>query len=87
MKQTLKDNKVELTDPIPIMCYDTSSIGIYKNHVILSKTKHIPIKFHFLREKVVANSVRLEYVAAKDQLEETFTKPLAREPFEYSSKR
>ena len=48
-----------------------------------SKTKHILIKFHFLREKVAANVFRLEYVATKDQLADIFTKTLTRETFEY----
>eukprot|EP00253_Pinus_taeda_P006062 PITA_06062 len=81
MKRTLKDIKVELTDPIPIMCDNTSAISIYKNPIMHSKTKHIPIKFHFLREQVAANIERLEYVATKEQLVDIFTKPLARDPF------
>eukprot|EP00253_Pinus_taeda_P012295 PITA_12295 len=83
MKHNLKYVQVELTDPIPIMCDNTSAIRISKNQVMHSKTKHIPIKFHFVREKVAANVVRLEYVATKEQLANIFTKPLARERFEY----
>jgi len=48
-----------------------------------SKTKHIPIKYHFLREQVVAKIVKLVYVPTKDQLADIFMKPLEREPFEY----
>lgn len=86
MKKTLRDIKIELIDPIPIMCDNTSAINISKNHVMHSKTKHIPIKFHFLREHVAASIVQLEYVATKDQLAYIFTTPLTREPLEYISK-
>ena len=48
-----------------------------------SKTKHIPIKYHFLREQVAQKVVKLEYVPTKEQTSDIFTKPLAREPFEY----
>jgi hypothetical protein len=50
MKQTLTDIHVEYDEPIPIYCDNTSAINISKNPVIHSKTKHIPIKYHFLWE-------------------------------------
>ena len=48
-----------------------------------SKTKHIPIKFHFLREHVTEKNIRLEYVDTKEQIADIFTKTLPRETFEY----
>ena len=47
-----------------------------------SQTKHIAIKFHFLREKVLANEVCLHFVGSQDQVADIFTKPLAKELFE-----
>jgi hypothetical protein len=47
------------------------------------KMKHIPIKYHFLREQVVELSVKMEYIATKEQVADIFTKPLPRETFEY----
>jgi hypothetical protein len=52
MKQTLTDIQVDYDGPIPIYFDNTSAISILKNPVIHSKMKHIPIKYHFLREKV-----------------------------------
>jgi len=54
-----------------------------KNPVMHSKTKHIPIKYHFLREQVLEQKVKLEYVSSKEQVADIFTKPLPRETFEY----
>ena len=65
------------------MVYNTSAIHISKNHVLHSKTKNIPIKYHFLREKVVNKVVSLEYVALDEQIADIFTKPLPGEKFEY----
>ena len=48
-----------------------------------SKTKHIPIKYHFLREKILEQKVKLEYVPSKEQVADIFTKPLPREAFEH----
>ena len=48
-----------------------------------SKTKHIPIKYHFLREQVAEKNIRVEYVGTKEQVADIFTKPLPQEAFEY----
>ena len=52
MIQTLVDLEVKYSASIPIHCDNTSAISVSKNHVFHSKTKHIPIKYHFLREQV-----------------------------------
>jgi len=83
MKQTLQDIQVKYDEPIPILCDNTSAINISKNPVMHSKTKHILIKYHFLREHVAEKDVRLEYVGTKEQIADIFTKPLPRETFEY----
>jgi bifunctional DNase/RNase len=83
MKQTLTDIQVEYDEPIPIYFDNTSTISISKNLVMHSKRKHIPIKYHFLREQVAEKNIRVEYVGTKEQVEDIFTKPLPRESFEY----
>jgi hypothetical protein len=81
MKQTLTDIQVEYDEPIPIYCDNTSAINISKNSVMHSKTKHIPIKYHFLREQVAEKNIRVEYVGTKEQVAAIFTKPLPQEAF------
>eukprot|EP00253_Pinus_taeda_P024914 PITA_24914 len=83
MMQTLQDIQVTCTSPISIFCDNTSAISISKNPIMHSKTKHIPIKYHFLREQVLEQKVKLEYVASKEQVVDILTKPLPRETFEY----
>ena len=83
MMQTLQDIQIKCSLPISIMCDNTSAISISKNPVMHSKTKHIPIKYHFLREQVLEQKVKLEYVPSKEQVANIFTKPLPREAFEY----
>jgi hypothetical protein len=68
MKQTLTDIQVEYDEPIPIYCDNTSAIGISKNSVMHSKTKHIPIKYHFLQEQDAEKNIRVEYVGTKEQV-------------------
>jgi hypothetical protein len=87
MKQTLIDIQVEYDEPIPIYCDNTCAISILKNLMMHSKTKHIPIKYHFLQEQVAEKNIRLEYVGTNEQVEDIFTKQLPRESFEYLRQR
>jgi hypothetical protein len=48
MKQNLTDIQVEYDEPIPIYFDNASAINISKKSVMQSKTKNIPIKYHFL---------------------------------------
>ena len=50
MMQTLQDFQITCTPPISILYDNTSAISISKNPVMHSKTKYIPIKYHFLWE-------------------------------------
>jgi len=83
MMQTLQDFQITCTPPISILCDNTSAISISKNPVMHSKTKHIPIKYHFLQEQVSEQNIKLEYVPSKEQVVDILTKPLPRETFEY----
>jgi hypothetical protein len=70
-------------EPIPIYFDNTRDIIISNNPVMHSKTKHIPIKYHFLREQVAEKNIRFEYLGIKEQVANIFTKQLPREAFEY----
>ena len=75
--------KVEIKEPV-VMVYDnTSAINISKNPVMHSKTKHIAIKYHFVRELVLDKEIRLEYVHTKEKIADIFTKPLPKDTFLY----
>eukprot|EP00253_Pinus_taeda_P033833 PITA_33833 len=83
MMQTLQDFQITCTPPISIFYDNTSAISISKNIVMHSKTKHIPIKYHFLGGQVLEQKVKLEYVPSKEQVADILTKSLPRETFEY----
>lgn len=79
IKQLLKGMKEEITQHVVIYCDNTSAINISKNHVIHTKTKHIKIKYHYLRELVQYKEVRLEYVNTKEKIDDIFTTKLPKE--------
>ena len=83
MKEALKDVNIGINQPITTYCDNTSAISLNKNLVMHSKTKHVPIKYHFLHEKVVEQNIILEYINTKEQIADIFTKPFSREAFEH----
>jgi len=83
MMQTLQDLQITCTPLVSIFCDNTSAISISKNPVMHSKTKHIPIKYHFFWQQVLEQKVKLEYVPSMEQVADILTKPLPRETFEY----
>ncbi|GKD88547.1 hypothetical protein Tco_1364054 [Tanacetum coccineum] len=60
-----------------------SAIAISCNPVQHSKTKHIDIRYHFIKEHVEKGIVELYFVGTKYQLADLFTKALPKERFEY----
>lgn len=82
-KQLLEGMKVEIKEPVVMFCDNTSAINISKNLVMHSKTKHIAIKYHFVRELVQDKEIRLEYIHTKEQIVDIFTKPLPKDAFLY----
>jgi hypothetical protein len=82
MKKTLEDLQISYNNPITINCDNTSAISISKNPVVHSKTKDIPIKYHFLRDQVTQKVVKIVYVDTKEQITNIFTKPFPMSTFE-----
>ncbi|GJV31138.1 retrovirus-related pol polyprotein from transposon TNT 1-94, partial [Tanacetum coccineum] len=62
---------------------DQSAIAISCNPVQHSKTKHIDIRYHFIKEHVEKGTVELYFVGTEYQLADLFTKALPKERFEY----
>ena len=76
MKQTLIDFNL-FFEHVPIKRDNISAINISKNLMQHSRTKHIEIKHHFLRDHAQKDDIILEFVSTKDQLAYIFTKPLS----------
>jgi len=79
MLKNLGHEQIEATI---IMCDNSSALSISKNLVFHGSTKHIKIKFHFIREVQQSNEVMLIHCSSKEQLANIFTKPLPKERFE-----
>ncbi|WVZ81078.1 LOW QUALITY PROTEIN: hypothetical protein U9M48_028502 [Paspalum notatum var. saurae] len=71
----LNDYEVELTR-IPLLCDNESAVKLANNPVQHSRTKHIDIRHHFIRDHVAKGDILLRNVGTKEQLADIFTKPL-----------
>ena len=80
IKYQLEDYGFKL-DKIPIRYDNKSTICLSKNSVLHSRTKHIDIRYHFLKEHVANENIVLDYVCIDDQLADIFTKSLCEERF------
>ena len=75
--------KEGIIEPVIFYYDNTSANNISNNLVIHTKTKHIAIKYHYLRELVQGKEVRLEYVNTKEKIVDIFTKALPKNSFVY----
>ncbi|GJW93316.1 retrovirus-related pol polyprotein from transposon TNT 1-94 [Tanacetum coccineum] len=68
---------------IPMYCDNKSAIALCCNNVQHSRSKHIDIRFHFIKEQVKNGVVELYFVNTEYQLADIFTKALGRERIEF----
>ncbi|GJS80690.1 retrovirus-related pol polyprotein from transposon TNT 1-94 [Tanacetum coccineum] len=68
---------------IPMYCDNKSAIALSCNNVQHSRSKHIDIRFHFIKEHVENGVIELYFVNTEYQLADIFTKALARERIEF----
>nr|GEU77962.1 retrovirus-related Pol polyprotein from transposon TNT 1-94 [Tanacetum cinerariifolium] len=81
--------RTQLTDygfhynKIPIYCDSKSAIAISCNPVQHSRTKHITVRYHFIKEHVKKGMIELYFVKTDYQLANIFTKALTVDRFNY----
>ncbi|KAJ9541587.1 hypothetical protein OSB04_028093 [Centaurea solstitialis] len=82
MQSQLRDYGLEYKK-IPIYCDSKSAIAISANPVQHSKTKHIDIRYHFLKDNVEKENIELYFVNTEYQLADLFTKALDEKRFKF----
>jgi len=80
MKATLRDFGLQF-GRVPLLVDSTSAISVAKNPVLHSRTKHIDVRFHFLRDSYEKWEIDLVHVLTENQLADIFTKPLETSAF------
>jgi hypothetical protein len=75
MRLTLRDFGCKFSKG-PLLCDNESAIKLANNLVNHSRTKHIDIRHHFLRDHEAKGDITLSHVSTDKQLADIFTKPL-----------
>ena len=73
-----------LNIPINIYVDNVSAINLVENPVFHQRSKHIDIRYDFLRDQVGKNIIKLQYCRSEDQIANIFTKSLKRSMFSSS---
>ncbi|GKB76311.1 hypothetical protein Tco_0943206, partial [Tanacetum coccineum] len=80
MKSQLTEYDI-IYEKVPIFCDNTSAIAISNNLVLHSRTKHIDIRYHFIRDHILKGDIELHFIPTQYQLADIFSKPLDKPTF------
>jgi hypothetical protein len=62
-------------------------VKLFENPVFHDISKHIEIKYHYIRDMVQRKAVHVQYLPTHEKTADIFTKPLTRMKFEYFRER
>ena len=78
----LKDICFVQEEPTIIKEDNQGAIALSKNSKYHPRTKHIDIKYHFIRDKIVKKELILDYCPTEEMLADLLTKPLGKTMFQ-----
>ena len=65
--------------PTTLFCDNQGAISLTKNPTHHTKTKHVDMQLHFIRDHIEKGTIKVEYCPTEDMLADILTKGLARE--------
>ena len=80
LRQMLKELNFSC-DSIQISVDNQSAIKLANNSEFHERSKHIDVRFHFVRDVINRKELEVSYVQSQFQLADIFTKPLAKQQF------
>ncbi|KAI0982296.1 hypothetical protein GJ496_006005 [Pomphorhynchus laevis] len=83
LRQVLADIGEQCNEPTTIFEDNQPAIAIASGKSEHKRTKHIDIKFHFVRASIQQRIVKLEYCTTNEMLADIMTKPLNKEKIQY----
>lgn len=79
LRRILAEIGWSISEPMTIYGDNISSQSIARNPVHHKRTKHIDIKYHFIREKVETNEIELKYISTDKNVADVLTKSLCKQ--------
>ena len=65
-----------MNSPVVVNEDNQSTIKLVENPVFHKRSKHVDIKYHFVRVVVEKNTLDIQYIPTTDNIADIFTKPL-----------
>jgi hypothetical protein len=79
LRQLCIDMKVSISDDNVLIQVDNQgAINLARNPVHHQRSKHIDIKYHFIRSEIQVGIISLKYVPTEDNIADVFTKPASK---------
>lgn len=83
MQSLLKELNIPQKNVPIIWCDNIGANALVANPVYHSRTKHIELDVHFIRDKFLAKELDVKYIPSCDQNADILTKPLSHHQFEF----
>ncbi|KAL3846245.1 hypothetical protein ACJIZ3_003648 [Penstemon smallii] len=77
LQSLLRDLRIFSSSPPVLYCDNLGATYLSKNPIMHSRTKHVDIDYHFVRDRVQTKALQVSFLSSKDQLADIFTKPLS----------
>ena len=71
----IKEFMYSISEPVVIKCDNQGAIALVKNCIVHNRSKHIDIRYHFIRDKYVNGSIDMVYVPSESNVADLMTKP------------
>lgn len=78
LRNILQELSLEQSQPTTIYCDNQAAIALSRNPEYHSRSKHVDIQYHFLRQHVEIQTVELKFIGSEDMAADGLTKPLSR---------
>ena len=69
-------------EPLTISCDNQGAIALAKDNKYHARTKHIDLRYHFVREAVEDKKIKVAYIPTDENVSDIFTKPLPKPKFQ-----
>ena len=74
-------NKGDAIEPVVISCDSQAAIAYTKDLKFHAKTKHIDIKYNFVKDMVAQKEVNMKYITTQEMVVDPFTMPIPKEAY------
>ena len=83
LRRLLGELQLKQWEATHLLCDNKSTIFLTKNPALHSRTKHIDLRFHYIRDLVSNGEVLIDHCKTEVQLADILTKALPKEKFTY----